>query len=206
MPVFTQQKSSISVKIVPGLDRAPAIKERLEQFQHAINSRDDFPKLFEKAKDVMGFASALNAISSDVLRIEITGPSHPQLTIVDLPGLIHSENATQTAQDVELVSKLVRQYMSNSRSIILAVISGKNDFPNQAVSSRAREFNPDGRRTLGIITKSDTLPPGSQSEAAFISLARNEQVHLELGWHVVKNLDSDSEGTSTRSRDEEESQ
>lgn len=195
------------MKIAPGLDRPPAIKERLEQFQHAIKSRDDFPRLFEKAKDAMGFASAVNAISSDVLRIEITGPSHPQLTIVDLPGLIHSENATQTAQDVELVSKLVRQYMSNSRSIILAVISGKNDFPNQAVSSRAREFDPDGRRTLGIITKPDTLPPGSQSEAAFISLARNEQVHLELGWHVVKNIDSDTEETTaTRSRDQEESQ
>ena len=61
----------------------------------------------------MGFASAVNAISSDVLRIEITGPSHPQLTIVDLPGLIHSDNSTQTAQDVELVSKLVRSCMSS---------------------------------------------------------------------------------------------
>lgn len=139
----------------------------------------------------MGFASAVNAISSDVLRIENTGPSHPQLTIVDLPGVIHSANATQTAEDVELVSKLVRTYMSNSRSIILAVISAKNDFANQVVSSLAREFDPQGRRTLGIITKPDTLPPGSQNEAAFISLARNEQVPLQLGWHVVKNLDLD---------------
>lgn len=81
----------------------------------------------------------LNATSSNMLRIKIIGLSHPQLTIVDLPGLIHSENATRTAQDVELVSKLVRQCMGSSRRIILAVISGKNDFRNQAISTRARE-------------------------------------------------------------------
>lgn len=75
-----------------------------------------------------------NAFTEDILRVEISGPKQPQLTIVDLPGLIHSHNKRQTEHDVKLVTNLVAKYMANPRSIILAVVSAKNDFPNQIVS------------------------------------------------------------------------
>ena len=54
---------------------------------------------------------------------------------------------------------------------------------------RAREVDPQGLRTLGVITKPDQLVSGSEGEKIFLSLARNEQVEFELGWHVVRNLD-----------------
>lgn len=55
---------------------------------------------------------------------------------------------------------------------------------------RAREVDPEGLRTLGVITKPDQLVSGSDGEKIFLSLARNEQVEFNLGWHVVRNLDS----------------
>jgi hypothetical protein len=54
----------------------------------------------------MGLTDSNNAFSTDVLSIEISGPDRPQLTIVDLPGLIHSENRSQTRSDVEVVAQL----------------------------------------------------------------------------------------------------
>ncbi len=42
---------------------------------------------------------------------------------------------------------------------------------------------------MGVITKPDQLVSGSEGEKIFLSLARNEQVEFELGWHVVRNLD-----------------
>ncbi len=57
----------------------------------------------------MGLGSFGSALSTYVLRLEMTGPRMPLLTIVDLPGLIHLENKLQTAQDVELVTKLVQR-------------------------------------------------------------------------------------------------
>lgn len=42
-------------------------------------------------------------------------------------------------------------------------------------------------RTLGVITKPDSLSKGSGSEAKFLELARNEDVFFKLGWHVIKN-------------------
>ncbi|KAF2795549.1 hypothetical protein K505DRAFT_273051, partial [Melanomma pulvis-pyrius CBS 109.77] len=196
--------SEIKVSLVPGKGRSSADQGRLWQFRHEVTSLEDFVTLFEQAKDAMGLLSVgANAFTEDILRVEISGPTQPQLTIVDLPGLIHSHNKHQTEHDVELVTNLVAKYMANPRSIILAVVSAKNDFPNQIVLKRAREVDPQGLRTLGVITKPDQLVGGSDGEKIFLSLARNEQVEFNLGWHVVRNLDS---GDENQDRDATEKQ
>lgn len=194
----------IQVSIVPGHDRSAIDRERLSNFRFSLLKDDDFALLFERARVIMGLTEHGSAFSKDILRVEISGPSQPQLTIVDLPGLIHSESKSQTAQDVDLVTDLVRSYMKNPRSIILAVVSAKNDFPNQIILKRAREVDPEGLRTLGIITKPDTLLGGSESEMGFLSLARNEQVEFKLGWHVVKNQDLGKGEFDPDQRDREE--
>lgn len=53
-----------------------------------------------------------------------------------------------------------------------------------------------------MITKPDQLVSGSEGEKIFLSLARNEQVEFNLGWHVVRNLDS---GDKDQVRDDVES-
>ena len=149
--------------------------------------------------------TGMGKFSKDVLSIEITGPTQPHLTVVDLPGLIH---VGQGSADVELVSSLVERYMQNPRSIILAVVAATNDYQNQIVLKRAKQshIDPKGARTLGIITKPDQIPVGSEKEEAFISLANNEHIEFELGWHVVRNrrYEERAEGTASRNRKEEE--
>jgi len=63
--------------------------------------------------------------------------------------LIHAENKSQTAADVALIKDLVDEYISNERTIILAVISAKNDYANQIILKNARKIDPNGKRTLG---------------------------------------------------------
>ena len=82
--------------------------------------------------------------------------------------------------------------MKEPRSIILAVVSAKNDYANQIVLKLARAADKKGNRTLGVITKPDTLIASSESEAMYVSLARNQDVEFRLGWHVLKNMDSET--------------
>ena len=82
--------------------------------------------------------------------------------------------------------------MKEPRSIMLAVVSAKNDYANQIVLTLARAADKKGNRTLGVITKPDTLIAGSESEAMYVSLARNQEVEFRLGWHVLKNMDSET--------------
>jgi Dynamin central region/Dynamin family len=165
---------------------------------------DQFPDLVERAKEKMGISTTGRAFSKHVLRVEISAPNMPKLTLVDLPGLIHSDNKQQSEEDVHLISNLVQSYMSNPRSIVLAVVSAKNDFANQIILKRARLVDREGLRTLGLITKPDTLDRGSGLEAVYISLASNDNIHFRLGWHVVKNRDYDSRQSSTEERDRSE--
>ncbi|CZR52698.1 uncharacterized protein PAC_02575 [Phialocephala subalpina] len=197
-------KDKITASIAPEKGRTISELALLKDFQHELKTQEDFSTLFDKAGETMGFSTSGKSFCKDILRVEICGPSQPQLTLVDLPGLIHTATKTQTPGDVLLVHDLVEQYLRSPRSIILAVVSAKNDIGNQIILERARKFDSRGRRTLGIITKPDTLMRGSKNEQAFISLARNEDVFFDLGWHVVKNLDSADHENQSESRDAQE--
>jgi hypothetical protein len=96
--------------------------------------------------------------------------------------------------------------MGKRRSIILAVVSAKSDFANQIVTRYARELDPEGSRTLGIITKPDTLHAGSESENSFVELAENKDVAFRPGWHVLKNRDYDTRHMAMAERNEAEQQ
>ena len=81
--------------------------------------------------------------------------------------------------------------MKEPRSIILVVVSAKNDAANQIVLKLACADDKKGNRTLGVITKPDILIPGFESEASYVCLARNQNVLFRLGWHVLRNMDSE---------------
>lgn len=198
------KRVSMKVSIVPSGDMPKEDQERLQMFQHDITSKDDFAELFEKAKNEMGVADHKKSFFKSILRVEFRGPEQPQLTLVDLPGLIHARTGPQTKDDIQLVNDLVGSYLSNPRSIILAVVSAKNDASNQIITEKVRDIDPQGKRALGIITKPDTVKPNA--EGKWIKLANNEDVRFDLGWHVVKNLESGMTDGSQKDRDEQEAE
>jgi len=191
----------VSVSIVPHQARTEFEQLALSSFHEQLEGFEGLPSLIENAKAAMGISTHGKAFSKDLLRVEVSGPDRPHLTIVDLPGLIHSETKQQSASDVELVQDVVQSYMKEPRSIILAVVSAKNDYANQIVLKLARAADKKGNRTLGVITKPDTLIAGSESEALYVSLAGNQDVEFRLGWHVLKNVDSETGEWSLADRD-----
>ncbi|RAL11843.1 uncharacterized protein BO97DRAFT_443556 [Aspergillus homomorphus CBS 101889] len=194
----------VRVSIVPHDSRSEAEQLSLGSFCEELDGFDGLPRLIDNAKAAMGISTHGKAFSNDLLRVEVSGPDRPHLTIVDLPGLIHSETKQQSAADVQLVQDVVQSYMKEPRSIILAVISAKNDYANQIVLRLARDADKAGNRTLGVITKPDTLTANSESERMFISLANNRDVEFRLGWHTLKNMDTDKGTWTLGERDEKE--
>ncbi|EJP60730.1 Dynamin family protein [Beauveria bassiana ARSEF 2860] len=200
--LWRTRSASIVISIVPHHARSEIMKAALHAFHAELTDFNELPSQIEQAKSAMDMQ---HAFSKDILRIEIRGPDRPHLTIVDLPGLIHSENKYQFASGISLIQRLVTRYMKQKRSIILAVVSAKNVYANQIVLKLARTADPDGMRTLGVITKPDTLNVGSESERSFLSLTRNQEVAFRLGWHVLRNRDTERELWTLDERDAEES-
>ncbi|KAG6118852.1 hypothetical protein E4U13_008227 [Claviceps humidiphila] len=192
---------AIKVSIIPGPDCSAEDKDRLNKFSAEIDiDAPDIGSVVEKAKEAMGL-SETKVFSSDVLRVELCGPKQPHLTMVDLPGLFRAGNRDQSVDDAETVRNLVLGYVRSPRSIILAVVSAKSDFALQEITQMAREVDPEGDRTLGLITKPDALDVGSDSEASYVKLAQNNDVVFRLGWHVLKNRDFKMRDASSAERD-----
>ncbi|KAI0026161.1 hypothetical protein F4780DRAFT_11423 [Xylariomycetidae sp. FL0641] len=166
--------------------------------------QDEFPRIIEDAKNRMLQGSA--AFSEDVLRVVISGPDVPHLTMVDLPGFYHSEDENQSAADRELVDRLVEHYMARKHSIILAIVSARNQVILQRVLSKVKQHDKKRVRTLGIITKPDLLVTGSKEEDSFLRLAKNlDKSHqLSLGWHVLRNRGETEGSYSHEERDQKE--
>jgi hypothetical protein len=126
----------------------------------------------------------------DVLLVEITGQNYQPLTLVDLPGLIEAHS--QGSEHIKYVKSIVDDWIAQERAIILAVVEANKDPQTQAILTRAKEVDPDGRRTFGIITKPDAVEHGSDLERCWIDHAQNipggrAEFSLKKGWHVLRN-------------------
>ncbi|KAJ4393762.1 hypothetical protein N0V93_002977 [Gnomoniopsis smithogilvyi] len=197
--------TDINVHIIPGAGRTEKERVELAAFSLRTSDRRDVSNIIESAKVAMGLTGeGARIFSTDVLRIELASPDQPNLTIVDLPGLFGASDKNQSDEDLELVQNLVTSYMRQHRSIILAVVAADNAFANQPVTKFARDIDPRGTRTLGLITKPDKIDHGSDNETYYIELAQNLNVKLTLGWHVLRNKSFDTMDDSPEQRDKRE--
>ncbi len=191
---------SINIRIIPDPTRPQAEREKLESFTRS-QANLDLGEVVNDAQIAMGLNEKGKGFGTDVLRVELSGPRQPHLTMVDLPGLFLAANKDQSAEDAALVQSLVLSYMTKPRSIILAVVSAKNEFALQQVTQHARGLDPEGLRTLGLITKPDTLDKDSDSERFYVNLAQNKDVKFRLGWHVLRNRSFETRNVSIQQRD-----
>ncbi|KAI0835262.1 P-loop containing nucleoside triphosphate hydrolase protein [Hypoxylon sp. FL0890] len=202
------EKPEIKVHIQPSASRDNEERARLLSFTGKTKDQDDFPKIIEAAKEAMGLTGSEGSriFSTDVLRIESTSPSAPNLTLVDLPGLFGASDKNQSDDDAALVQDLVLSYMRQRRSIILAVVAADNPFANQPVTKFTRNIDPSGLRTLGLITKPDKIEGNTESERYYVEMAQNQNVKLNLGWHVLRNRSHLTTNDTIEERDEREAE
>jgi GTP-binding protein EngB required for normal cell division len=198
------EEHTTQITIIGHDTKSAAEQKALQDFNNANMSEENISEMVKAAEKPMGIDGTTKRFSNDVLRIEYSAPAQPNLTLVDLPGFFHSQSKDQTRADIIAVRDLVLSYMKKPRSVILAVMSAKNDINNQIVSNYAAEMDPHGQRTLGIITKPDTLDVGSENERSFYDLAKNEDVEFSLGWHVLKNRDYESRACTSTEQDQKE--
>ncbi|RBR18138.1 uncharacterized protein FIESC28_06204 [Fusarium coffeatum] len=195
--------TDVKVSITPGRNRFGEDKERLEIWQPKAGLvNEGLGHITKEAESAMAVPSGTGEFYEDTLRIELTGPDQPHLTMVDLPGLFRGGNKEQSDTDINIVYDMVATYMARPRSIILAVVSAKYEYVLQEVMKMAKTADPDGVRTMGLITKPDTLDVGSPSESYFVRLAKNVEEELRLGWHVLKNRDFKERDVTSAQRDE----
>jgi GTPase SAR1 family protein len=203
-------ETEITATLIPSPARQEPTKARLQSFVQHVEDLKDLPSIISKAGALMGlkgFNQDIDgpAFAEDVLRIEVHGKHGMQLAIVDLPGLISVANEEQTEVDVQIVHKLVDTYISNPRTIILAVVQAGNDIANQRIIQKSRVVDKAGQRTVGIITKADLINKGTEKRIALLAKNR-DTTKLKLGYFILKNPTPDelTQGFTAEQRQESE--
>lgn len=194
--VFRRAKQEdISVSIIPDRDASESHATKARSWKrNDLTSLDSeaFSNIMQEAHEVMGLTRDDDSnekkptFSNDVLRLEITGPDQEHLSVIDVPGIFKSTTAGLTTKnDIELVRNMVLDYMRNPRSVMLAVIPANVDVATQEILEMAKEVDPEGDRTLGVLTKPDLVDKGAEPKV--VSLVNGASWKLKLGWHLVRN-------------------
>ncbi|KAK6858989.1 hypothetical protein PG995_004842 [Apiospora arundinis] len=180
--------TEIVAGIQPHSSRSYEVQKALRAYRRTLTNMSEHSTIIEEVLALMqirgyGNDTSGNAFANDVLRIEVTGETGLNLTIVDLPGLISVANEEQTEYDIQVVRAMVESYVGSSRAIVLAMIQATNDIANQVIVQLARQHDPEGRRTVGIITKPDLINEGGEANLAI--LATNQaNIKLNLGFFM----------------------
>ena len=182
-------EARITVSVIParGSDRQTEQTLKAWKKDLACLDKKSFLETISAADEVMGVGSGKSTFSQHVLQILITGPEEEHFSIIDIPGIFRTasvENAT-TEKDIATVRNMVQSYMENPRSILLAVIAANIDIANQEIIGMAKTCDPDGQRTLGVLTKPDLVDRGAESD--FVGMLLGKRYKLRLGWTALRN-------------------
>lgn len=92
--------------------------------------------------------------------MKIYSPHVLNLSLVDLPGITRVPVGDQPS-DIEMqIRNMIMNYIRPKNAIIVAVTAANTDLANSDALQLAKEVDPEGRRTVGVITKIDLMDKG----------------------------------------------
>jgi hypothetical protein len=183
------KQTQLKISIIPDKNRPFNDQKRLLEYGGDVTGDTPFETMMRDATELIAPRNMPGRFAArDVLVVEKSGPDMPLLTLVDLPGLVRVANRDQSEDDIRTIEALSDRYMKSSRTIILAVVGGNNDYVQAPVLQKARHFDPKGSRTIGVLTKPD-MTERIGLEDKFIELVSNkdQENNFKLGWYVLLN-------------------
>ncbi|XP_050017989.1 interferon-induced GTP-binding protein Mx1 [Alexandromys fortis] len=123
-------------------------------------------------------------ISDKLISLDVSSPNVPDLTLIDLPGITRVAVGNQPADIGQQIKRLIKMYIQKQETINLVVVPSNVDIATTEALSMAQEVDPDGDRTIGILTKPDLVDRGTEDKV--VDVVRNLVYHLKKGYMVVK--------------------
>ncbi|EMT65172.1 vacuolar protein sorting-associated protein 1 [Fusarium oxysporum f. sp. raphani 54005] len=155
------------------------------EFLHAPGQKFyDFSKIRDEISRETEAKVGRNAgISPAPINLRIYSPNVLTLTLVDLPGLTKVPVGDQPRDIERQIREMVLKHIGKSNAIILAVTAANQDLANSDGLKLAREVDPEGQRTIGVLTKVDLMDEGTD----VIDILSNRVIPLRLGYVPVVN-------------------
>uniref|UniRef100_A0A4W3GH36 dynamin GTPase n=1 Tax=Callorhinchus milii TaxID=7868 RepID=A0A4W3GH36_CALMI len=130
-------------------------------------------------------------ISSIPINLRVYSPNVLNLTLIDLPGMTKVPVGDQPV-DIEFqIREMLMQFVTKDNCLVLAVSPANSDLANSDALKIAKEVDPQGLRTIGVITKLDLMDEGTDAR----DILENKLLPLRRGYvGVVNRSQKDIEG------------
>ncbi|XP_068081671.1 dynamin isoform X3 [Anabrus simplex] len=130
-------------------------------------------------------------ISNIPINLRVYSPHVLNLTLIDLPGLTKVPIGDQPVDIEAQIKSMIMQFITRENTLILAVTPANTDLANSDALKLAKEVDPAGIRTIGVITKLDLMDDGTDAR----DILENKLLPLRRGYiGVVNRSQKDIEG------------
>jgi interferon-induced GTP-binding protein Mx1 len=163
--------------------RAVASTTKNSTHQVQVKTPEELTTVIESLTETL--TGSTNGFSTESIVVKLVSETAPDLTVIDLPGIIRTATQGQAQKSINEVNDLINHFLKMERTIILAVIPSNQDIATVDILERAAVADPNGVRTIGVLTKPDLIGPGGEDEV--LAVLHNVRKPLKLGYIMVKN-------------------
>lgn len=117
-------------------------------------------------------------VSPRPINLTVFSPNVVDLTLIDLPGFARVAVGNQPRDIEEQINYMVANYIMDSNTLILAVTAANVDLATSDSLRFAQIMDPEGTRTIGVITKLDLMDEGTDAYDILVG----KQIPLRLGY------------------------
>ncbi|CAD7704395.1 unnamed protein product [Ostreobium quekettii] len=159
------------------------------EFLHAKGKKFyDFERIRDEiAAETDRVVGENKAVSDKPIRLKICSPDVLTMTLVDLPGITRVPVGDQPSDIETRIRDMILEYVRHPTCIILGVTAANVDLANSDALSMARSVDPEGVRTIGVLTKLDIMDRGTNA----VAVLKNQVVPLRLGYVAIVNRSQD---------------
>ncbi|XP_015784186.1 dynamin isoform X3 [Tetranychus urticae] len=155
------------------------------EFLHCRGKKfTDFDQIRKEIEDETDRATGTNkGISPVPINLRVYSPHVLNLTLIDLPGLTKVPVGDQPADIETQIRDMILQFIKKETCLILAVTAANQDLATSDALKLAKEVDPEGLRTIGVITKLDLMDEGTDAR----DILENRLLPLRRGYIGVVN-------------------
>nr|GLL25129.1 dynamin-related protein 1E-like [Ipomoea trifida]GMC86634.1 dynamin-related protein 1E-like [Ipomoea batatas]GMC91250.1 dynamin-related protein 1E-like [Ipomoea batatas] len=171
--------------LVLQLHKTDAGQPEYAEFAHLPRKRfTDFALVRKEIQDETDrITGKTKQISPVPIHLSIYSPNVVNLTLIDLPGLTKVAVEGQPESIVEDIENMVRTYVGKPNCIILAISPANQDIATSDAIKLAREVDPSGERTFGVLTKLDLMDKGTNA----LDVLEGRAYRLQHPWVGIVN-------------------
>uniref|UniRef100_A0A3Q3IWX0 Interferon-induced GTP-binding protein Mx n=1 Tax=Monopterus albus TaxID=43700 RepID=A0A3Q3IWX0_MONAL len=155
------------------------------EFLHCKGKKfTDFDEVRQEIESETDRVTGANkGISPVPINLRVCSPHVLNLTLIDLPGITKVPVGDQPADIEQQIRDMIMQFITRESCLILAVTPANTDLANSDALKLAKDVDPQGLRTIGVITKLDLMDEGTDAR----DVLENKLLPLRRGYIGVVN-------------------